>query len=95
MTTVFKHLLNPRDLREHYAAALLDCRFERYCAGQSDSARWSDRFTAAWFVFVTRYHAAVCDLRGHDYDTNGCDYPQDGGEGFTCARCGYSFTAWH
>jgi hypothetical protein len=37
----------------------------------------------------------VCKLRGHDFTTNGCDYPEDGGEGFSCQRCGYSFTAWH
>lgn len=37
----------------------------------------------------------LCRFRGHDYTTNGCDYIESGGEGFSCVRCGHSFTAWH
>jgi hypothetical protein len=49
-----------------------------------------------WFVWRERLLPLVCRVRGrHSYEPNGCDYVDSGGEGFTCTRCGRSFTAWH
>lgn len=49
----------------------------------------------AWSLFEVRYARLLCKLRQHDYQPDGRDFPEDGGEGFTCTRCGHSFTAWH
>lgn len=36
-----------------------------------------------------------CYIHGHSYEPDGIDFPESGGEGFTCRRCGCSFIAWH
>lgn len=61
--------------------------------------RWLQR--RVWWRTVTKTALTYpiiglrCRLFGHDYDTDGVDYPESGGEGFTCTRCGHGFTAWH
>lgn len=57
--------------------------------------KWRRRFAVLVEVGYLLWMEMLCRLHGHDFDTNGVDYVEDGGEGFTCKRCGYSFTAWH
>lgn len=89
------HFSSWSDIKDHWKSDMCHLTWE------SDGARWTwwDNIyygiVAAKDVFKMRWLATVCEFRGHDYETDGRDYPEDGGEGFTCKRCGYSFTAWH
>ena len=56
---------------------------------------WFERMTIRWDVLRMRVDATICEWRGHDYTTSGVDYPDSGGEGFACRRCGHTFIAWH
>lgn len=59
------------------------------CENEMDEAAELDEAAA---------HAAaelLCKELGHAYEPDGVDFIDSGGEGFTCRRCGNSFTAWH
>lgn len=84
------HFSKWSDIRDHFEAAVYEDRF----FNRDTWEPWR-KLTCAWDVFKMRWLATVCEFRGHDYVTDGHDYVESGGEGFTCRRCGYSFTAWH
>lgn len=52
---------------------------------------WQALAHDSWWMFKVWY----CEKRGHDYHPDGRDFPESGGEGFSCRRCGHSFMAWH
>ncbi len=79
-----------KDLRAHFDCVMYDQSFE-----EPVLPLWWRRWVAVREVVGMRWADLICRWRGHDYDTNGCDYVESGGEGFTCTRCGHSFTAWH
>jgi hypothetical protein len=82
---------NWRSIRDHYNSLTY-----HYILDSLDGTLTKrERSILLWDVIKDRLDAAICELKGHDYDTNGHDYPEDGGEGFTCRRCGHSFVAWH
>jgi len=92
-----RHLTDLKDIRQHLAEALYHAGFDNGYLDE-DERTWLDNFprlAAVWSVFTMRFLATVCEVRGHDYQNDGGDYPDSGGEGFTCQRCGHSFTAWH
>ena len=62
--------------------------------GGCKPTRWT-KLQAAWKVANNYADRLYCYLFDHDYTTDGADYPDSGGEGFTCKHCGHSFTAWH
>jgi len=53
------------------------------------------RLRSAWFTVKSLFSAFTCFLLNHSYLPDGADYIESGGEGFSCTRCGHSFTAWH
>jgi hypothetical protein len=87
MRKVWKHLVS--GVHDHHAAMSFEIQ---YHDGKSARRAW---FEAWYWIYRDRIGAIICELRGHDFETNGCDYVESGGEGFSCQRCGYSFTAWH
>lgn len=85
MKTLVEYL---KDLRAHYDCVMYDQTFEPISI-------YRRRWIAIREVVGLRWADLMCRWRGHDYDTDGFDYVESGGEGFTCTRCGHSFTAWH
>jgi hypothetical protein len=86
-----------KDLIEQYHFELMQAKTQNYFAEYYDGYERIrfPRLAALVATLVWRVQFALCNRFGHDFTTNGCDYVEDGGEGFTCERCGYSFTAWH
>lgn len=93
MKNWFKHLhpFGMLGMVEHYRAV----RAELNTFGPWFDERGPLAFIAWRRVLAMRWAATVCEIKGHDYQSDGADYPDSGGEGFTCERCGRSFTAWH
>lgn len=87
----FLRLFDPRDIRDHFRSEMCSWAFE--APGEPITLRM--RYSSFRYVIMCRVYVAICDVRGHDYDADGVDYPESGGEGFTCKRCGHGFTAWH
>ncbi len=91
MTNKLRHLTDLRDMRDHFRSEMSSWAYE--APGERITLRM--RLTSLRFVLACRFNATVCEFRGHDYEPDGADYIDSGGEGFSCARCGHSFTAWH
>lgn len=82
-----------QDMLDHFHSIMADYRMEAEWAGEP-MAPWV-RTKSLWEVIRLHANAAWCELVGHDYYPDGCDYLESGGEGFECRRCHSSFTAWH
>lgn len=93
--------LKPRYLADHFDALVSDGYYERFMDGTiegqtEDLLQWAAVRVDATIELVKRtWKMIVCDVRGHDYKPDGVDFIDSGGEGFSCERCGHSFTAWH
>lgn len=78
------------EIRDHFDALVYEQAFDDPAAPM-----WLRRWRAATEVVRVRVLDMICRVRGHRYEPDGADYLESGGEGFSCARCGHSFTAWH
>ena len=87
--TIRHALLDFKDIRAHWASNMCGWHFE--APGQPIGLR--EKLSTLHSTLATRAAWAVCELRGHAYESTA--YPESGGEDLDCTRCGFHQRVYH
>jgi hypothetical protein len=89
-TAIRKHLLDARDIRDHWASNMCGWHFE--APGQPIGLR--EKLITLRDTMRTRWAATVCEVRGHNIEADAAN-PESGSEDLSCTRCGWSQRVYH